>query len=294
MTQITPVRARASLLSHQVSGGRYFFLKLAPARGSRIALVFGGRETCNADYVVRRSSFAYYGLEYVAEGAGEVRLNDQMGKLAPGSVFAYAPDTDCEIRTDPAKPLVKYFVCLTGTDVAARLARAGIPAGNLRMLTAHAEIRTMLEDLIREGQHHGRLAGSLCTAILEVLLLKMEALAANPRLFGTVAEEAFLRCRALIDSRAEDLGTLEEIAAVVGMRPSSVCRYFRRFQGTSPYQYLLRRKMVLAAEFLVEKGGLVKEAAQQVGFDDPYHFSRCFKTVHGISPNQLRQYRRSD
>ena len=50
--------------------------------------------------------------------------------------------------------------------------------------------------------------------------------------------------------------------------------------------------MILAAEFLFETGGLVKEAAQRVGFSDPYHFSRCFKMVHGVSPSLLRGFRR--
>jgi AraC-like DNA-binding protein len=31
----------------------------------------------------------------------------------------------------------------------------------------------------------------------------------------------------------------------------------------------------------------VKEAAQRVGFSDPYHFSRCFRSVHGIPPSRL-------
>jgi AraC-like DNA-binding protein len=87
---------------------------------------------------------------------------------------------------------------------------------------------------------------------------------------------------------------LGDIAAAIGIKPTSVCRLFRRFQGTSPYQYLLRRKMIQAAEYLVETGGLVKEAAQRVGFADPYHFSRCFKAIHGVSPRQLREYRRSN
>ena len=80
--------------------------------------------------------------------------------------------------------------------------------------------------------------------------------------------------------------------SAAGLEESSVCRLFRRFQGTSPYQYLLRRKMNLAAAFLVESGGLVKEAAQRVGFADPYHFSRCFKTVHGVSPKKLQRHGR--
>jgi AraC family transcriptional regulator len=41
----------------------------------------------------------------------------------------------------------------------------------------------------------------------------------------------------------------------------------------------------------VENGGLVKEAAQKVGFGDPFHFSRCFKSVHGVAPRDLLRYR---
>lgn len=286
-------RGHAGLLSQQVSEGRYFFLKLAPTRASRCTLIFGGCETCNVDYLVRRSAFAYYGLEYVAEGAGRVRLDGREAGLAPGTVFAYAPETDCMISTDPARPMVKYFLCLAGADVPTRLTRARVAPGRAHTLAAHAEVRNGFEDLIREGQHHGRLAVRLCTARLEVLLLKIEGLMMHPVSRGDAAEELFLRCKALIDVGAEKLMTLGDIAATIGIKSTSVCRLFRRFQGTSPYQYLLRRKMIQAAEYLVETGGLVKEAAQRVGFADPYHFSRCFKAVHGVSPRQLREYRRS-
>jgi AraC-like DNA-binding protein len=160
------------------------------------------------------------------------------------------------------------------------------------VLKPHAEVRTVIEDLVREGRHHGRCASRLCAALIDVLLLKIEDLATRPKRSSLGAEESFARCKALIDARTEELATLEEIAAAVKIEPSSICRLFRRFQGTSPYQYLLRRKMTVAAEFLLETGGYVKEAAQRVGFADPYHFSRCFKAVHGVSPNQLRGYRR--
>jgi AraC-like DNA-binding protein len=91
----------------------------------------------------------------------------------------------------------------------------------------------------------------------------------------------------LIDAEAARLSTLSEIAAAAGLDASSVCRLFRRYQGTSPYQYLLRRKMALAASHLVEHRGLVKEAALRVGFADPYLFSRRFKAVYGIAPSAL-------
>jgi AraC family transcriptional regulator len=283
----------SGLLSQQVSGARYFFLNLAPGRNDPLTLVMGGREQCDPDYEVLRRGFPFHVLEYVVHGRGTVRLDRRQFELGPGVVFAYAPITHCEIHTDPSDPMVKYFLALAGHGVAARLRRCGVALGSARQLAAHAEVTSVLEDLVREGQRSGALARRICAVLFELLLLKIEDTSTLAPHASEPAREAFLRCKALIDAEAERLGTLEEIAAATGVEASSVCRWFRRYQGTSPYQYLLRRKMNLAAEHLVENGGLVKEAAQRVGFADPYHFSRAFKSVHGVAPRALLRYRQA-
>ncbi len=281
----------ANLLSKQVTGGRYFFLNLAPRRRAPLTLVMGGREHCNPDYAVVRGQFPFYVLEYVVAGRGTVKLDNKLHTLGPGMVYAYAPTTRCEIRTDPHDPMVKYFLSVAGADVPKRLQRCGVAPGRARQLAAHAEVTSVLEDLVREGQRSGALARRIGAVLFELLLLKIEDTSSLAPHESEPAREAFLRCKALIDAQAERLMTLEEIAQVAGVEASSVCRWFRRYQGTSPYQYLLRRKMNIAAEHLVENGGLVKEVAQRVGFADPYHFSRAFKSVHGVAPRALLRYR---
>jgi len=281
----------SNLLSKQVTGARYFFLNLAPNRRDALTLVMGGREHCNPDYVIRRRSFPFYVLEYVVSGHGNVRLDERRHALGPGVVFVYAPSTHCEIHTDPRDPMVKYFLSFAGAQAPVRMRRCGVALGDARQLAAHAEVTSVLEDLVREGQRSGALARRICATLFELLLLKIEDTSTLAPHASEPAREAFLRCKALIDAEAERLGTLEEIARATGVEASSVCRWFRRFQGTSPYQYLLRRKMNIAAEHLVENGGLVKEAAQRVGFADPYHFSRAFKAVHGVAPRALLRYR---
>lgn len=278
------------LLSKQVTGARYFFLNLAPPPGRPLALVMGGLEHCNPDYVISRRDFPFHALEYVVSGRGTVRLDDHDHVLRPGVVFAYAPTTRCVIHTDPAHPLVKYFATFAGTDATRRLRQCGLPPGSVQQLGAHAEITAVLENLLREGQRSGPLAGRICDTLFGLLLLKIKDASTLAADAAEPAREAFQRCRALIDAKAEQIGTLEEIAALAGVQASSVCRWFRRYQGTSPYQYLLRRKMNLAAERLVESGGLVKEIGAQVGFADPYHFSRCFKSIHGVAPRDLLRY----
>ncbi len=281
----------ARLLSQQVTGARCFFLNLAPNRREPLTLTMGGREHCNPDYAILRRGFPFYVLEYVHAGQGTLRLDRRRHALRPGVIFAYAPTTDCEIHNDPHDPMVKYFLGLAGSGVATRLRRCGIPPGGVRQLAAHAEVTSVMEDLVREGQRSGALAGRICATLFELLLLKIEDSSTLVSQASEPAREAFLRCKAMMDAQAESLGSLEEIARATGVEASSVCRWFRQYQGSSPYQYLLRRKMNLAAEYLVEHGGLVKEVAQRVGFADPYHFSRAFKAVHGVAPQTLLLYR---
>jgi hypothetical protein len=118
-----------SLLSQQVTGARYFFLNLAPRRTEPLALVMGGREHRNPDYVILRRNFPFYVLEYVVSGRGTVKLDGRPHALGPGMVFVYAPTMRCEIHTDPRDPMVKYFLSLAGADVPARLRRCGMLPG---------------------------------------------------------------------------------------------------------------------------------------------------------------------
>jgi AraC-like DNA-binding protein len=36
---------------------------------------------------------------------------------------------------------------------------------------------------------------------------------------------------------------------------------------------------------------LIKQVAEQTGFSDPFHFSRAFKSVFGLSPDAFRKLR---
>ena len=278
----------AELLSPHVSGSHYFFLTLSAQPASGGLLVLGGREHCDPGYSLDRKNYAYYVIEYVAEGAGAAELDGQRTELMPGSLFATRPSTHCIIRTDPARPLLKYFLCVSNHRFESRWKKARLPFAKVAQIGAHGDVRNVFEQIIREGRHAGESTRQISELLLDVLLLKIADGLSQPARPTDAARDNFLRCKALIDAQPECIHSLEELAASAGLDASSICRLFRRFQGTSPYQYLLRCKMNLAAEHLLGTGMLVKEAAQRVGFADAYHFSRCFKTVHGVAPRELR------
>src|SRR5207248_1628193 len=115
-----------------------------------------------------------------------------------------------------------------------------------------------------------------------ILLLKI-ADAGSPVQGQQQSYQTYLRCRAFLDENFEEVSTAEEAAAACHVDPAYLSRLFTRYDSESPYRYLLRKKMLLAAALLDEGRLIVREVADELGMD-PFHFSRVFKRVHGISP----------
>jgi AraC family transcriptional regulator len=274
------------LLASQIAEAAYFFRRPA-GRTAGLHPVLGGRERCRPDYRLGRDDYPYWVIEYVVSGAGEARAAGKRFPLGPGTVFCYPPRTGMALETDPQRPLDKFFVALGGAGVRPALARAGLVPGRPVRLEVHAPLQSAWEELIREGRRTGPVSDRLVSGLLGVLLLRLEDLVRHPEHGPDRARLNFLRCKSVIDGNVAQIGSLAAAARACGLEASSICRLFRRFQGTSPHRYILRARMNLAAELILSGGCLVKEAAARVGFEDPYHFSRRFKAVHGVPPSAL-------
>lgn len=277
--------------SAQVSSARRFYLNLQPPRGTRLAVVCGGVEYCAPGYEIRRETFAFYSIEYVARGEGRLQLGRRMCELRPGVVFAYGPGVGQHITTNPQKPLVKYFADFAGTQSAQWLRRNGLAPGRMSQVFPPNEIQPLFDELIRSGQRGTRQASELCRQLLGCLGLKLREARAPARIGASPALATYQRCRQHLAEHFQRLGTLEQAARECRVDAAYLCRLFRRFDHQSPYQFLTRLKMNAAAAELQQPGALVKNVAAELGFANPFHFSRVFKTVFAVAPETFRKLR---
>jgi AraC-like DNA-binding protein len=98
----------------------------------------------------------------------------------------------------------------------------------------------------------------------------------------------YQRCRAYLERHCVAVHSLGELSRACGVGEANLCRLFKRYADGSPYQVLQRLKMARAAALLLDARLLVKQVGGLVGFDDPYHFSKAFKRVYGLSPEAFR------
>ena len=278
----------------QVSHARRFYLDLDPSADASLSVVSGGRERCAADYHNVRSGFPYLSVEYVAEGEGDLCLDGQAWPLVPGTAFSYGPRVAHEIRASAGSPMVKYFVDFAGGKGLSLLTQASLAPGSVIQVSDPIRIVQAFEQLVDEGVGKSRFATPLCAALLECLLLRFAG-AAIP--YGSQSSRAFRTyqaCRRTVEECYLQLHSAREIAQGCGVDHAYLCRLFKRFDHLSPYQYLLQLKMNRAAEMLQDPGQRIKDVAHALDFTDPYHFSRVFKRVHGVSPGRFAHLRSAE
>lgn len=283
---------RPSFVSTQVTEARRYYLDLRPAPSRGIVVVCGGCERVRPDYVVQRRTFPFIAVEFVAEGEGTVELKGSKFRLRPGTVFAYRAGVPHVIRSAPARPMLKYYVDFTG-DEALRLLK-GTPLASWQsvQMSAVREVRELFELLQREGASESPFGAKICAGLIPVLLTKIteRAIAAGsvePRALAT-----YERVKRWIEEHFLEVRTISEIAKACHVDAAYLCRLFQRFSHTSPYQFLTHLKMGRATELLLDRAMLVKEAAAELGCGDPFQFSRAFKRVYGLSPEQFIRHGR--
>ena len=83
--------------------------------------------------------------------------------------------------------------------------------------------------------------------------------------------------------------SVNEVAAYCHLSPIYLNRIFKKENGISISQYIIREKMLLAAKLLKEDALAANMVALKVGYPSYPHFSSTFKKYYGCSPKQFKE-----
>lgn len=278
-----PPNSLPSFMSQQVAEARRFYLSTFPRRQQGPRVVSGGWERCARDYRIRRTGFPYLTVEFVAGGRGTLQIGGREHALVRGTVFAYGPGITHVITTDPANRLSKYFVNFSGRGAAAAMRDAGIAAGACHAVAVVDEVQAAFEHLLATGRRGTQTAAQVAALQGQILLLMVSEVRLPSGTHESQALHTFRKCQRFLEENFATVNTAGEIASACHIAPAYLSRLFRRFAAQPAYRFLMRLKMNHAATLLEQKRLMVREVADAFAMD-PFHFSRAFKRVHGLSP----------
>jgi len=243
--------------------------------------------------LIRRSSEDDLLVNLAVQGRVTVAQQGREALLRPGDFTVYDSALPCRIAClDPfellvlkvPRPLFDAHCPLAqdtmATPVPGDRGAGALIAPFLHSLTIHA--RSLAPDT----------SARICATLLELLAAALhDRTAAVSRLEAPAVVHMGRARRYIIDHIADPDLSPAVIAQALGISVRYLHAIFQA-EDTSPSRWILRQRIHMAAGLLADPGRTsrsITDIAYAVGFKDASHFTRTFKSSHGVSP---REYRR--
>ncbi len=241
------------------------------------------------DFHVRRSARPdNSSLALVTAGRGWFASSGAPVALAPGMVYVSSAGSPMEVRCDPREPLTVRLLAIRGPGFPQLLTqelgardgawRIGNPDECLRLLD-------LLRDEARAAKPH---AAGIAVALVRALVLTVRrGLASAATAHGS--HTTYLRARNELMRESNGPVRLAAVAARLRITPMHLNRVFRAHAGTTPAAWQRNHRLDLAAERLCNSDAAIGRIAAELGWNDPYAFSRAFRRRHGAPPSHWRR-----
>ena len=246
-----------------------------------------GHYHCDVGYQIRRAAFPYLLLCYVRQGAFTIEYEQRTYIVPAGQaalidcrkahnyyatgymefLWAHIDGLNCHELTAHINAV--QGVCFGGEA-------AELVARKLYALVSACRNRQALSEPAASEQIHG----ALCA------LLPQTSAAGFEKEDETPVGKALAYMRAHL---TKDL-SLNEIAAAAGLSPYYFSRLFKAETGSTPYEYVLARRIDRARHLLKTTDMSVKEIAFAIGYKSEARFIGAFTDRIGLPPGKYRKF----
>jgi AraC-like DNA-binding protein len=177
-----------------------------------------------------------------------------------------------------------------GLRVKQALELAGLTLNNPVYKARHKDLRAKLEEEMtyiakNKDMPSFHLIGHLYL-FLDYLIRSM---ASEPIQSGSKLQDFYIHeAISYIDHNFQNDISVENIAEVCGLNRSYFGKIFKQATGKTPQEFLINYRMIKATELLMLTEMPISDISKAVGYDNPMHFSRAFKTIYEVSPRTWR------
>ncbi len=123
---------------------------------------------------------------------------------------------------------------------------------------------------------------------LVLLLIQTKNVASVVALIADLYSTQTVELREVVELHLYSNLSVDELAALCHMSPSTFKREFKKEFASSPAKYINDQKLKKARDLLSVSDLPIGDIAYEVGFNDPLYFTRLFTRKEGVPPSTYR------
>jgi AraC family transcriptional regulator, arabinose operon regulatory protein len=229
-------------------------------------------------------------LAYCVEGGGTLRTESGTWPVRAGDLMLVPIGTAHTYAADSHKPWSLYWVHYAGALASTYTEFLGLDEP-VAPIGVHPRLLADFEALFAlRGVGGNERAFIHAASVLKAMLTDIAALTVaygNSR--GTRIDLDLIQ--QMMHRQLDRELSLDDLAQAANLSKFHFVRKFKQLTGHAPIQHFIHLKMQHACQLLDSTQEPIKRIANRVGYNDPHYFSRLFKRVIGVSPQQYRQHR---
>ncbi len=230
-------------------------------------------------------------LHYCVDGKGWCEINGRRWTIGPETVLLIPARVPHCYGAADKDPWSIYWIHFAGKTAADYCRLLGVtPEAPLFHLPCTEQLLSVFEatyQLMNTVHAYGQLVAASGRLSQFLTMGNLERHSVNSRTH--TAEKNLEKTEEFMKENVAGRYSLQHFAQIAHMSPHHYCSLFKTRYGFSPIEYFNRVKMRRARELLVHTALQVRQVARCLGFDDPYYFSRLFRKLVGVSPNEYRR-----
>lgn len=237
----------------------------------------------------RQHGCKQYILIYCVEGAGWFSINRNTYKVSSNHFFILPENVGHHYGSDQQDPWTIYWVHFTGNLAGEYFNYLMNKRPQPRMVIPSNERNQLFDEIVR---YASMINNSDAVIYANNCLYNYLASFKNSVFVKSEADrhqhDAVENCIMLMKENLDKNLNLFEICKMMNLSVSHLSALFKEKMHDSPYNYYVFLKIQRACYLLWNTQLNIKTIAAQLGYEDPYHFSRTFKNMMGLSPKQFR------
>ncbi|MFJ3473406.1 helix-turn-helix domain-containing protein [Microbacterium maritypicum] len=220
-----------------------------------------------------------------ASGTGWARIGETAHRVGSQQAIVIPRGVPHAYGSDQNHPWTIWWAHIIGADVADLLEGMEVTASRPLLRVRAIERAVALLDEILSNLERDQTPARLMAASGSAWKL-LTQLAVDRTL--PAPGDPLQRAMNFLSDRLDGSVRVPELARLVGVSPTYLTTMFRRATGGGVLAHHTALRMARARQLLDTTEATIAEIASEVGYDDPFYFSRHFRRHHGVSPSSFR------